>query len=325
MKVVDHLAALERPAVSFEIIPPLRGGSLASVLKLLEDLLVWRPPFVDITSHAAEAIYEETPRGIEKRIRRKRPGTLGLCAIVRHTYGVDAVPHVLCRGFDRQETEDMLIELRYLGIDNVLAVRGDGPAARPKREGGANVHASDLVQQIADMNRGRYLEELLDADPTDFCIGVGAYPEKHDEAPNLEADVRHLKEKVEAGADYAVTQMFFDNRRYFDFVEAARAAGIEIPIIPALKILTRARQLTTLPRTFHLDIPPELSEPVEAEPERALDHGVDWAVRQAEELYARGVPAVHFYVMQSAAPVSRVLERLGMPREERVSRPRRAT
>jgi methylenetetrahydrofolate reductase (NADPH) len=315
MKVVDHLATATRPLVSFEIIPPLRGGSLQGLLSLVEELLVWKPPYIDITSHAAEVSYEESPDSIHKHIRRKRPGTLGVCALLQNKYGVDAVPHALCRGFERQETEDFLIELRYLGIHNILAVRGDGPPhlnGRGVRD--SNRHGVDLVRQITDMNRGAYLEPLLDADPSDFCIGVAGYPEKHFEAPNLEIDVRHLHDKVQAGADYVVTQMFFDNARYFDFVGRCRDAGIEVPIVPALKVLTSARQLESLPRTFHIDIPVELADRVAAAPDRAAEIGVEWAQRQAEELFEQGLPSVHFYVMQSATHVSQVLERLDFAR-----------
>jgi len=219
MKVTEHLERAAGPLISFEIIPPLRGGNVGELLTLIDDLVQYRPPFIDITSHAAEVIYEETAQGFQRRVKRKRPGTLGVCALIQNKWDVDAVPHILCRSFTREETEDFLIELRYLGIDNVLAVRGDDSGYQKPLQFGrsANLFAKDLVGQIADMNRGKYLEDdLLDADASDFCIGVGGYPEKHFEAPNLVTDVRRAKEKVEAGADYIVTQMFFDNARYFE-------------------------------------------------------------------------------------------------------------
>lgn len=316
MKVIEHLAKADHPLISFEIIPPLRGGNLKSLLQLIEDLRKYHPPFIDITSHAAEVIYEETADGIQRRIKRKRPGTLGLCALIQNKYNIDAVPHILCRGFNRQETEDFLIELNYLGIDNVLAVRGDDNGFQKPMQYGrkANDYAADLVRQIADMNHGRYLEEqLLDAQPSGFCIGVGGYPEKHFEAPNLHTDVRHTKEKVEAGADYIVTQMFFDNRHYFSYVDACRAAGIEVPIIPGLKILTHHKHLTSLPRHFFVDLPPELADEVSAAaPQHVTEIGVRWALKQSEELLNRGVPAVHFYVMGNADAVSRLMERLDL-------------
>lgn len=314
MRVTEHLERASGPLISFEIIPPLRGGNIQSLLALIDDLVQHRPPFIDITSHAAEVIYEETPAGIQRRVKRKRPGTLGVCALIQNKYQVDAVPHVLCQGFTREETEDFLIELRYLGIDNVLAVRGDESGYQKPLQHGRSVNrfAGDLVEQIAAMNEGRYLaDDLLDAQPSNFCVGVGGYPEKHFEAPNLETDVRHLRAKVEAGAQYVVTQMFFDNRHYFRFVEACRAQGVTVPIIPGLKVLTGRAQLTSIPRNFFVEIPAALADEIGAEPEeRALEVGAEWTARQAEELLAAGVPAVHFYVMQSAAAITRVMARL---------------
>ncbi|HVS15404.1 MAG TPA: methylenetetrahydrofolate reductase [Thermoanaerobaculia bacterium] len=316
MKVVEHLDRAERPLISFEIIPPLRGGNLPGLLALIDALKEFDPPFIDITSHAAEAIYEETRDGIKRRVKRKRPGTLGLCALIQNKYRIDAVPHLLCHGFTREETEDFLIELRYLGIDNVLAVRGDHSGyVKPLMNGrSANRYACELVDQIIAMNRGRYLEaDLLDADPSDFCVGVGGYPEKHFEAPNLSTDIAHTKQKVDAGAEYIVTQMFFDNDDYFRYVDACRAAGIEVPIIPGLKILTTHAHLTTLPSNFFVSLPKDLSdEAAVAKPGHVTDIGVEWAVRQTEDLLARGVRSVHFYVMQNAKAVGRVLQRLDL-------------
>jgi methylenetetrahydrofolate reductase (NADPH) len=310
MKVTEHLAKAQGPLISFEIIPPLRGGNVQGLLGLIDDLVKYRPPFIDITSHAAEVIYDETPQGIQRRVKRKRPGTLGVCALIQNKYQIDAVPHILCQGFTREETEDFLIELRYLGIENVLAVRGDDSGFQKPLQYGRSVnrYACDLVSQIAAMNRGKYLEEdLLDAEPTHFCVGVGGYPEKHFEAPNLRLDVRHVKEKVDAGAHYVVTQMFFDNRHYFRFVDLCREQGIEVPIIPGLKILTGEKQLTTIPRNFFVEIPSALSDEVLACPDRAVDIGVEWALQQTQELLDRGVPSVHFYVMQSAAAIKKLM------------------
>lgn len=319
MKVIEHLERAEAPLISFEIIPPLRGGNLSDLLALIEDLVRWSPPFIDITSHAAEVIYDETPDGIRRRVKRKRPGTLGVCALIQNKYDVDAVPHILCKSFTREETEDFLIELNYLGIDNVLAVRGDDSGYRKPLQHGrtANEYAVDLVRQVDAMNEGRYLEDaLLDAEPTDFCIGVGGYPEKHFEAPNLASDLRWTRAKVEAGADYVVTQMFYDNRHYFSYLEAARRAGVEAPIVPGLKILNSVRQLTSIPRTFHVDIPTALSDEVEANPERAEEIGVEWALQQTLELFEGGAPAVHFYVMHDARAMNALMTKLVESRSE---------
>ncbi|MEA2561551.1 MAG: methylenetetrahydrofolate reductase [Acidobacteriota bacterium] len=314
MKVTEHLANADHPFISFEIIPPMRGGDVKGLLALIDDLVKYRPPFVDITSHAAEVIYEETPQGIQRRVKRKRPGTLGVCALIQNKYHIDAVPHILCRGFTREETEDFLIELRYLGIDNVLAVRGDDSGFQKPLQYGrsANVYACELVSQIACMNRGKYLEEsLLDAQPTDFCIGVGGYPEKHFEAPNLRLDARRVKEKVEAGAHYVVTQMFFNNDHYFHFLDVCREEGITVPIIPGLKILTSLKQLSSLPKTFFVEIPDDFADEVmAAKPEHVVDIGVEWALKQSQELLEKGAPSLHFYVMQSAAAIKKLMAKL---------------
>ncbi|HET9227192.1 MAG TPA: methylenetetrahydrofolate reductase [Thermoanaerobaculia bacterium] len=314
MKVTEHLAKAERPFISFEIIPPMRGGDVKGLLALIDDLVKYKPPFIDITSHAAEVIYEETPQGIQRRVKRKRPGTLGVCALIQNKYHIDAVPHILCRGFTREETEDFLIELRYLGIDNVLAVRGDESGFQKPLQYGrsANPYACDLVRQISCMNRGKYLEEsLLDAQPTDFCVGVGGYPEKHFEAPNLRIDVRRVKEKVEAGAHYVVSQMFFNNEHYLHFLDVCREEGIDVPIIPGLKILTSQKQLSSLPKTFFVEIPDALAEEVmAAKPEHVVDIGVEWALKQSQELLEKGAPSLHFYVMQSAAAIKKLMSKL---------------
>ena len=315
MKVTEHLERATKPLISYEIIPPLRGGNVQALLGLIEDLAPYDPPFIDTTSHGAEVVYEETANnGIERKVKRKRPGTLGVCALIQNKYNIDAVPHVLCIGFTREETEDFLIELKYLGIDNVLAIRGDENGFRKPLKYGrsANDYASDLVQQIADMNRGKYVEEsLLDAAPSDFCIGVAGYPEKHFEAPNRETDLRYTKAKVDAGGDYIVTQMFFDNRYYFEYVEACRGVGIEVPIIPGIKVLTTKKQLKSIPKKFFCEIPSDLADEVEAaSPEQVLEVGVEWARRQAEDLLNRDVPSLHFYLMQSSKAVTMLMDRL---------------
>ena len=314
MKVIEHLEKAKNPLISFELIPPKRGGDIRSLLSILDDIAKYNPPFIDITSHAAEVIYEETATGIKKKIKRKRPGTLGICALIQNKYNIDAVPHVLTKGFTREETEDFLIELNYLQIQNVLAIRGDDSGyEKPIPEGKSkNLHASDLVTQIMNMNSGKYLEDsLLDARPTDFCVGVSGYPEKHFEAPNLKTDVKFVKEKVDAGADYVVTQMFYDNAHYFHFVELCREVGIKAPIIPGLKILTSKSHLTSVPKNFYINIPDGLADEVMvAKPEHVLDIGAEWAAKQVEELLNKNVPGVHFYIMQNSKPIIKLMERL---------------
>lgn len=314
MKVIEHLANATEPLISFEIIPPTRGGDIKALLNIIDDISKFHPPFIDITSHAAEVVYEETPQGIQRRVKRKRPGTLGICALIQNKYNIDAVPHIICQGFTREETEDFLIELHYLGIENVLAIRGDENSFKKPLFYGrsANPYAIDLVKQINSMNHGKYLEEdLLDAKPTNFCVGVGGYPEKHFEAPNMKTDIQYTKEKIQAGAEYIVTQMFFDNSRYFDYVDQCRACGINAPIIPGLKIITSKAQLTNIPRNFYIDIPDELTEEVlSAKNEHVMEIGVNWALKQVEELLNRKVPSVHFYIMQNSKPILMLMEKL---------------
>ena len=317
MKVIEHLDKAKQPLISFELIPPKRGGDIKSLLAVLDDLVNYNPPFIDITSHAAEVIYDETEEGIKKRVKRKRPGTLGICALIQNKYNIDAVPHVLCNGFTREETEDFLIEIQYLGIENVLAIRGDENVyQKPIRHGRSiNVFAVDLVKQISNMNKGIYLEDnLLDAKASDFCIGVAGYPEKHFEAPNLKSDINYVKEKIKAGARYIVTQMFYENKDYFNFVAACRNEGIEIPIIPGLKILLAQSNLTSLPKNFHISVPEELADEVHAaKPEHSMEIGVNWAVKQVEELLNNNVPAIHYYIMQNSVPINMLMKKLKLP------------
>lgn len=315
MKVTEHLDNAANPFISFEILPPKRGSDLAGLMRLIEDLVAHRPPFIDITSHAAEMVHQETDTGIERRVKRKRPGTLGVCALIQHKYNVDAVPHVVCEGFTREETEDFLIELHYLGIDNVLAIRGDATGFEKTLVYGRsrNEHATDLISQIAGLNGGAFLEELADSSPTDFAIGAAGYPEKHFEAPNLETDVYWVKQKVEAGAEYIVTQMFFDNQHFYAFVEECRRQGITVPIIPGLKLITAKSQLTSIPKTFHCDIPPALADEVQAaEPEHVREVGVEWALAQTRDLLSNGLQSVHFYVMGNSRGVSQLMGRLDL-------------
>lgn len=317
MRVTEHLYKANETLISFEIIPPKRGGDIKQLLGVLEDLVKFNPPFIDITSHAAEVLYEETPDGgFNMKIKRKRPGTLGICALIQNKYSIDAVPHVICNGFTKEETEDFLIELRYLGIDNVLAVRGDDSGYKKSVKFGrsTNEYAVDLVQQINNMNNGIYVEDtLLDADKTNFCVGVGGYPEKHFEAPNMDLDIKYAKQKVDAGAEYLVTQMFFDNKYYYDYVERCRAAGIEVPIIPGLKMITSKKQLTSLPKIFNIDLPSDLvNEISEAKAENVLEIGVNWSAKQVEDLINNSSPAIHFYIMQNSKPINMLMKKLNL-------------
>ncbi len=312
MKVIDHYSKADGPLISFEIIPPKRGGSVQHVFEALDEVMRFNPPFIDVTSHAAESYFEELPNGtVRRHTKRKRPGTIGLCAAIKHRYEVDPVPHIICKGFTKEETEDALIELNYLGIENVLAIRGDNAAPKPiSPDRSINPYAVDLVRQIKGMNRGVYLEDLADAQPTDFCVGVGAYPEKHFEAPNLEWDLRRLQEKVDAGADYVVTQMFFDNEAYFKFVEKCRECGITVPIVPGLKVITRATNLHSLPRTFFVNLPKDLASELTKHPDQAKQIGIEWCRQQSIELLDRGVPGLHFYIMSNPTPAIEVIESL---------------
>lgn len=314
MKVTEHLANAKNPLISYEIIPPRRGGDIQQLFSVVDELIKHNPPFIDVTSHAAEVQYNETPSGISKKIKRKRPGTIGISVAIKNKYNIDTVPHILCRGFTKEETEDALIELNYLGIENVMALRGDDTGySKPIPEGrSCNENSVDLISQIQKMNSGNYLEQdLLDASKTNFCVGIGSYPEKHFESPNIKQDILITKKKIEAGADYIVTQMCFNNKYYFDYVNKCREAGITVPIIPGLKIIANKTHLTTLPKNFYIDIPEDLSHEIfEAKNEHVLDIGVEWAVKQVEELLNNGAPAIHFYIMQYIKPIKLLFKKL---------------
>jgi methylenetetrahydrofolate reductase (NADPH) len=313
MKVIDFLEKANSTLFSYEIIPPYRGGSIDKVFNLVEQLLPFEPPFIDLTSRSAEVYYEEDDEGeMVKHIRRKRPGTIGISAAIKNKFNIETVPHILCRGFTQQETEDALIELNYLGIDNVLIVRGDelrnDSPSFPGRT--RNKYASDLVNQVKNMNSGVYLEALIESVPTNFCIGVGGYPEKHFEAVDMNSDLKLLKAKVDAGANYIVTQMFYDNKLYFKFVNDCRMAGINIPIIPGIKILSTEAHLKALPKYFYIDIPDALSSQVMGNSKQEIHKiGLEWTMNQVQELIEAKVPCVHFYIMSSAKSVTEVVSK----------------
>ncbi len=311
MKVTEYFKKSKNTLFSYEIIPPMRGRSIDSVFALIEQLLPYEPPFIDLTSRSAEVYYEEFEDGsLRRHAKRKRPGTIGLSAAIKNRYNIETVPHILCQGFSKEETEDALIELNFLGIKNILAIQGDKLRQMSADKSGKthNFFASDLVKQIKNMNSGKYLEDLSETSPTDFCIGVAGYPEKHLEAPNLDSDLKYLKQKVDAGADYIVTQMSFDNNKYFEFIKRCHTIGITVPIIPGIKIITRESHLKTIPRLFHIDIPKELSEQIEGfSKENIYQTGVDWAIKQCRELIEAKVPCIHFYIMNTAQEVAEVV------------------
>ena len=303
MKVTDHIKKAKGGTLfSFEIIPPVKGKSIQELYDNIDPLMEFEPPFIDVTTSREEYVYIDRDGLLDKKLTRMRPGTLGICASIKHKYDVDTVPHVLCGGFTREETEYLLVDCHYLGIDNVMALRGDAMKEEKYFEPtkGGHQYASDLVKQISDINRGNYLHEVIETDDcANFCVGVAGYPEKHMEAPSLNSDLRRLKEKVDLGADYVVTQMFFDNKKYFAFVEAARAMGINVPIIPGIKPIAVKRHLQLLPQVFRVDIPEELVDAVEAckSNKEVRQVGVEWCIQQSKELKKAGVPVLHYYSM----------------------------
>ena len=301
MKVIDIIQNTGKTVFSFELLPPMKGNDAGKLFQTIEGLTEFDPKYINITTHRDEVEFKEMPDGsIVKRTVRKRPGTVAIAASIQHKYGIPVVPHILCGGFSKSETEHVLIDLNFLGIKNVLALRGDGVKGQhvfqPEKNGHAN--ANLLVQQIKDLGQGKYLEDdLKNNAPLDFCIGVAGYPEKHFEAPNMEQDLLYLKQKVDAGADYIVTQMFFDNRDYFDFVKKCREAGINVPIIPGLKPINLLNQLTVLPKIFSIDIPMELAKALAQckTNDEAAKVGTAWTIQQAKELVKQNVPSLHIY------------------------------
>jgi methylenetetrahydrofolate reductase (NADPH) len=315
MKVTDYLKnAGNNTLISFEVLPPLKGSGMQDIFNLLDPLMEFKPPFIDVTYHREEYIYKKQDSGYyEKTAIRKRPGTVGICAAIMHRYDVDAVPHLICGGFNREDTENALIDLNFLEINNVLALRGDALQFDSKfvPEPGGNAYALDLVMQVNDMNHGRYLDENIEnGQKTNFCIGIAGYPEKHFEAPNMESDLAFIKEKVKAGAEYIVTQMFFDNEKYFEYVESCRNAGIHIPIVPGLKPLTKLYQLSSIPRHFYINLPEDLvSSFLSAKTMEAKRQvGIEWCVAQSQELKAAGVPCLHYYTMGDVDTIKKIAE-----------------
>lgn len=314
MKVTEHISQAKDTLISFEILPPLKGKSIESIYDHLDPLMEFKPSFINVTYHRSEHMFKKRADGSFDKVEiRKRPGTVGICAAIMNHYQVDAVPHLICGGFSKEETENALIDLNFLGIDNVLVLRGDAPKNETFFEAHPSGHryAIDLLHQVVQMNNGIYLEEdLMGGLKTKFCIGVAAYPEKHFEAPNMQTDMMYLQRKVEAGADYIVTQMFFDNKKYFDFVAKCREMGITIPIIPGLKPLSTKKQMTILPRTFHVDMPEELyAEVNKCKTDKEVELvGTEWLIQQSKELKAAGVPVLHYYTLGKPHVVRKVVE-----------------
>ena len=304
MKVTQHIEnAKGKPLFSFEILPPLKGQNIQSIFDSIDPLMAFNPPFIDVTYHREEYEFKELANGLlQKKVVKKRPGTVGICAAIQNKYNVDAIPHILCGGFTKEDTENLLIDLDFLGIENVVALRGDAlkneTYFKPEKDG--NEYATDLVLQITNLNNGIYLDEdLKNSAKTNFCVGVAGYPEKHMEAPSLDSDIHFLKQKIKNGAEYIITQMFFDNKKFFDFVKKCRKAGITVPIIPGLKPIATKKQLNLIPHKFSLEIPDDLiMAVVKAKDNDAVKQiGIEWCIAQSKELLAAGIPVLHYYSM----------------------------
>lgn len=316
MKVTEHIRQAKGPIISLEILPPTKGKSIDSIYNVLDKFVDFKPSFINVTYHRAEQVFKKRGDGSFERVEiRKRPGTVGICAAIMNHYNIDAVPHLICGGFSKEETENALIDLHFLGIKNVLALRGDAAANEkfftPHPHG--HRYAEDLVRQIGELNQGRYLEEdIMDGVKTDFCVGVAGYPEKHFESPNVEMDVYYLKRKLDLGADYVTSQMFFDNKHYYNFVNNCREGGIEAPILPGLKPITNKRQLSVIPSIFNVDIPMELTkEMLAAKTDAACEQiGQEWLLHQCRDLLKNNVPVLHFYTLGKPHVVENVLKQL---------------
>jgi methylenetetrahydrofolate reductase (NADPH) len=316
MKVTEKLKSATRPLFSFEVIPPLKGNGVQALYEAIDPLMKFNPSFINVTYHREEYVYKRREKGyLEKISIRKRPGTVSICAALQNRYGVETVPHLICGGFTKEETENALLDLDFLGIDNVLALRGDPVKTEPHfvPTPGGHAYATDLVKQICELNEGKYLDdEIQDAHPTNFCIGVAGYPEKHFESPNKSLDLHYLKQKVDAGAEYIVTQLFFDNKTYLDFFQQCRDAGIEVPIIPGIKPITQLRHLTFMPKFFHVDLPEALTKDLmNCKTDKEVSEvGVRWTIKQCEELLDAGAPCIHFFTMGKSTAVKQIVESL---------------
>lgn len=316
MKVTEHISRATEPIISLEILPPAKGKGIDSIFKVLDSFVEFKPSFINVTYHRAEQVFKKRNDGSFERVEiRKRPGTVGICAAIMNRYNVDAVPHIICGGFSKEETENALIDLHYLGVSNVLALRGDAAANEKFFTAHPNGHryAEELVKQVMDLNKGQYQEsDIIDGLKSDFCVGVAGYPEKHIEAPNLDTDIYFLKRKIDLGAEYVTTQMFFDNSHYYQYVNKCREHGVMVPIIPGLKPITSKRQLSVLPSVFNVDIPLDLTkEMLAAKTDEACEQiGEEWLLMQCRDLLQQKAPILHFYTLGKPHVISNVLKKL---------------
>lgn len=314
-RIIDIIEGSHSPFLSLEILPPLKGNSIYKVFDIIEGLKKFNPQFVNITSHHSEYIYKPLPNGTHRRVSVvKRPGTVAVSAAIQNRYGLIPVPHIICRGFTKEETEYALLDLNFLGINNLMLLRGDDKRPfLPEDRESYHEHATDLQQQINLFNKGIGLEEMtIQGIETPFSYGMACYPEKHEEAPNMDSDIHYMKMKADNGADYFITQMFYDNEKYFSFVERCRAEGITVPIIPGIKPLYKKTQLTVLPKTFRTDIPEALASQVRDcnDDKDVKEVGIEWCIRQCEELMGKGVPGIHFYTMGISDGVARIASKI---------------
>jgi methylenetetrahydrofolate reductase (NADPH) len=308
MKVIDHIKNSNSTQFSYEIIPPLRGRGIKIILDMVESLKKYNPPFIDVTSHASTVSKDKSGTKTKKK---KRPGTIGICGIIQNRFNLDTVAHLACNGFTKEETEDALIELSFLGIENILAISGDGNPKEVLSDGKTiNSNSLELVHQINDLKNGKYLTDISNSTSIEMCTGIGVYPENHFYSNNFEKEISLLKQKIEAGAEYAVTQMFFDNQKYFDFLEKCRKENITIPIIPGIKILDKPRQIDSLEKIFHIFLPDDLKNEARENIEHIDEIGTNWAIRQSEELINAGVPVIHYYLMNDTSCMLKILDYL---------------
>ncbi|MCK5029655.1 MAG: methylenetetrahydrofolate reductase [NAD(P)H] [Bacteroidales bacterium] len=314
MKVIDKIKNAKSTLFTFELLPPLKGHTIQEIYDTIDPLIEFNPAYINITYHQQEVVYKTRPDGLmEKRVIRKRPGTVAIASAIQNKYKITVVPHMICGGFTKEETEDALIDFHFLGIDNLLALRGDPDKGKRKfvPEKGGHTYTSDLIEQIMNLNKGKYLhEDLEDAMPTNFSVGVAGYPEKHIEAPNLDADLENLKLKVEKGAEYIVTQMFFDNQKYFDFVEKCKNVGINVPIIPGIKPVSTLNDISLLPQTFNIDLPNDLIKEIKKckTIKDVRQVGVEWAIEQSKELIKSNVPGIHYYTLDQSDNIKKIVK-----------------